>query len=232
MSMAIPCLPMPKDYYQIKCVNSGFVNLTETNYFDVKPKYISMGFKYATPNSYVRQEVCELLYKAQKSLPNGLKFRIWDSWRPFNLQMELYSIYSRQIKRDYCTMDMTDDEEKEIISQFISYPNNDRMYAPVHTTGGAIDLTLIDSDGVELDMGTAFDSFSQKTQTDYFEKKENDNIIRENRRILYNSMINAGFTNLPSEWWHYDYGDRFWAYYNKKEAIYQGVFTEEELDCI
>lgn len=232
MSVAIPCLPMPKDYYHIKCVNSGFVNLTETNCFDVKPKYISMGFKYAIPNSYIRQEVCELLYKAQNSLPNGLKLRIWDSWRPFDLQMELYRIYSQQIKKDYCTMNMTDNEEREIIGQFISYPNNDKMYAPVHTTGGAIDLTLVDSDGVELDMGTAFDSFSQKTQTDYYEKKGDNDIVRENRRILYNSMINAGFTNLPSEWWHYDYGDRFWAYYNKRGAIYQGVFTKEELECI
>ncbi len=37
-----------------------------------------------------------------------------------------------------------------------------------------------------------------------------DEQVRENRRLLYYAMIDAGFTNLPSEWWHYDYGDRFW----------------------
>ena len=36
-------------------------------------------------------------------------------------------------------------------------------------------------------------------------------------------MIKAGFTNLPSEIWHYDYGNRAWAYYNKKPAIYKGI---------
>ena len=45
-----------------------------------------------------------------------------------------------------------------------------------------------------------------------------------------NVMTKAGFTNLPSEWWHYDYGDRFWAYYNKCSAIYEGVFTKEEIN--
>jgi D-alanyl-D-alanine dipeptidase len=42
-------------------------------------------------------------------------------------------------------------------------------------------------------------------------------------------MIKAGFTNLPTEWWHYDYGDKFWAYYNKTRTLYTGLFTKEEL---
>ena len=43
------------------------------------------------------------------------------------------------------------------------------------------------------------------------------------KTYLYNAMIKAGFTNLPSEVWHYDYGNRAWAYYNKKPAIYKGI---------
>lgn len=57
---------------------------------------------------------------------------------------------------------------------------------------------------------------SLKNQTDFKE-------IINNRRILYNSMIKAGFTNLPSEIWHYDYGDRFWSYYTKNKIIFNVI---------
>ena len=77
-------------------------------------------------------------------------------------------------------------------------------------------------------MGTGFDAFSKKTNTVYYEGINNE--IRNNRRLLYYTMIKAGFTNLPSEWWHYDYGDRFWAYYTKKPAIYRGVFLRSDLN--
>ena len=36
-------------------------------------------------------------------------------------------------------------------------------------------------------------------------------------------MISVGFTNLPSEWWHYDYGTKFWAYFNNTDALYSGI---------
>lgn len=39
-------------------------------------------------------------------------------------------------------------------------------------------------------------------------------------------MIKAGFTNLPSEWWHYDYGDAFWSYYTKNAVKYQGILGD------
>ena len=63
----------------------------------------------------------------------------------------------------------------------------------------------------------------------FFENEKNE-MVRENRRLLYNTMVGQGFTNLPSEWWHFDYGNRFWAFYKKKKAIYRGVFTKEELN--
>lgn len=49
----------------------------------------------------------------------------------------------------------------------------------------------------------------------------------KNRRILYNVTIAAGFTNLPSEWWHYDYGDKFWAYFKRCKAKYKGIIDIE-----
>ena len=51
-----------------------------------------------------------------------------------------------------------------------------------------------------------------------------DEIVRNNRRILYYTMTKVGFTNLPSECWHFDYGDRVWSYYKKMPAMYKGIF--------
>jgi D-alanyl-D-alanine dipeptidase len=86
-------------------------------------------------------------------------------------------------------------------------------------------LTIVDEQGKPLDMGTEFDSFKETAHTAYFEKQNGKQAeaIRENRRLLYHVMTAAGFTNLPTEWWHYDYGDRFWAYYKGQDAIYDGI---------
>ena len=108
-------------------------------------------------------------------------------------------------------------------SFFVSKPSYDVKHPSLHNTGGAVDLTLCDENGDYLDMGTKFDEFSGKSWTNHFEEIEQDDIVRDNRRLLYNTMIKAGFANLPSEWWHYDYGGKFWAYFTKNEAIYDGV---------
>ena len=73
-------------------------------------------------------------------------------------------------------------------------------------------------------MGTEFDSFSITAHTAYFEDIAAGTQIRNNRRILYHAMIRAGFSNLPTEWWHFDYGNRFWSFYRHAPAYYQGIF--------
>ena len=78
-------------------------------------------------------------------------------------------------------------------------------------------------------MGIEFDDFSDLTNTNTFEKEGMDKNIRDNRRILYTVMTEVGFTNLPSEIWHYDYGDRAWAFYNNEPALYKGIFKLEEI---
>lgn len=44
-----------------------------------------------------------------------------------------------------------------------------------------------------------------------------------NRKILIKAMEKAGFINYPTEWWHWSYGDCYWAYFNKCDAIYSPV---------
>lgn len=96
------------------------------------------------------------------------------------------------------------------------------------SAGGAVDLTIVDKDNNEIPMGTGFDSFLPETNTAFFENNC-DITVRDNRRMLYQIMTDAGFTNLPTEWWHFDYGNRFWAFYNDKPAIYKGVFDSADI---
>ena len=230
----IPEIADPQRYTDIQFNDSPFLELHSNEYWDVKMLYPLLGMEHAQGQCFVRREMYERLVVAAKSLPEGYRFRIWDAWRPFALQHELFEKYSVDIIRDFSLEKLSEAERRTVICKFVSDPVADRKVPPAHTTGGAIDLTILDPEGRELEMGCGFDAFTDKTCAAYYEAPEHtmtpeEEQIRENRRLLYYTMTDAGFTNLPSEWWHYDYGDRFWAYYQKKPAIYEGVFTREEI---
>lgn len=225
----IPEINNPEPYPWCQFCDEEFVEIKNNEIFEVCMQYPLLGMKEAEKRCLVRAEVYEMLCKAYKRLPKGYRFRILDAWRPFKLQRELYIKYSAKIIQDFTLQSCTEEERNYVIQKFVSKPVFNRDMPPVHTTGGAVDLTIIDNEGQELDMGTEFDAFTDKTYTSYFEHEQPAN-IRDNRRMLYDAMCEVGFTNLPSEWWHYDYGDRFWAYYKGKPALYRGVFEMEELE--
>ncbi len=224
----IPKVGNPKKYDKVCFTHSDFIQITSNDRFDVQMQYPLLGMKFAESSCYVRKEVHEKLVDASNLLPKGYRLRIWDAWRPFALQHELYTSYSEKIVNEFGLEKRSEEEKKTIIRKFVSEPVENRNLPPVHTTGGAIDVTIIDSNGKEIDMGTEFDAFTDLTHTAAFENQKNLT-VRDNRRMLYQIMTSVGFTNLPSEWWHYDYGDRFWAYYNNKPAMYDGIFVREEI---
>lgn len=224
----IPNIIDPDRIEESAFIHSPFVEIRTDQYFDVQMQYPLLKMEHAESGCYVRKEVYGKLLAAARMLPPGFKFRIWDAWRPFLLQRELYTAYSEDIIREFELEACTEQQKKAVIRRFVSDPIEDREVPPVHTTGGAVDLTILNETGQELEMGTAFDAFTDKTYTAYFEGQKEET-VKENRRMLYHVMTGAGFTNLPSEWWHFDYGDRFWAFYRRKPAVYRGVFTKEEL---
>jgi D-alanyl-D-alanine dipeptidase len=73
-----------------------------------------------------------------------------------------------------------------------------------HNRGNAVDVTLVDENGRELDMPTGFDDFSPRAA--HGETRLPARVI-ENRRLLAETMEKAGFRRLASEWWHYDDSD-------------------------
>jgi D-alanyl-D-alanine dipeptidase len=92
-------------------------------------------------------------------------------------------------------------------------------------TGGAVDLTLIDENGLTLNMGTDFNAEPLKTQNATYTAAQNISIeALRNRQLLMSVMSKAGFVNYPTEWWHWSYGDKYWALQTGNlEAIYDSI---------
>lgn len=216
----IPTEKMPGIYSINDFSEETFVSIKEATGGRVleEPVYFNLGIKGAENCCKIRTGTAKRLITALEMLPSGLTFKVYDAWRSAEVQQTLFDRQMKEnIKRGFS-------EEQAIIEtrKFVSHPSYDERQPAVHSTGGAIDLTIVDiKTGCELNMGTEFDDFSPKAYTAYFENS-NDTEIRNNRRLLYHAMISAGFTNLPSEWWHFDYGDAFWAFYKKSPIIYKG----------
>lgn len=227
----IPSLELP-NYGEVKnsFIHDDFIEIDELDRLKVDLQYPKMGFVNSVKKAYMRKSAYKILLKALDILPKEYGFKILDVWRPFALQKELFVKYSNKIIKDFKLENLSNDEQLNFITQFIAVPIEDRNFPPMHTTGGAIDLTLIDSDGEELDLGVKFDEFTEKANTDYYEKNQINEEVKLNRRLLFNSMTLAGFTNLSSEIWHYDYGDKNWASYSNKKNLYKGIFEKEEIE--
>ena len=189
-------------------------------------QYYMQGVAGALKDCYARKSVAYMLLRAQDYLPEGMKFKIYDAYRPIKVQQRLWDYF--RTKMIYENPGMNDDEVDKRTEFFVSKPSYDIKRPSLHNTGGSVDLTIVDANGKELDMGTKFDDFSDKTWTNHYEdsyiENETNEPVRDNRRILYNAMIQAGFTNLPSEWWHYDYGTKFWAYFTGGQSVLRRYF--------
>lgn len=223
--MYIPKRDAPQDCAAYEFTDEPLISLSE--YFGdrikISPQYFLAGIPGAVDCCLLRSSAVILLEDALRRLPKGLTFKVFDAWRPVEVQTALFRQFYDTLKKDNPSWDenrLTSETKK-----FVSLPSLNPDRPSVHNSGGAIDLTIVEiSGGNELDMGTRFDDFTEKSLTSHFEDSGNAK-IRDNRRLLYRVMTEAGFTNYPLEWWHYDYGDSFWSYYTGKPSIYRGIIT-------
>jgi D-alanyl-D-alanine dipeptidase len=92
-------------------------------------------------------------------------------------------------------------------SRYVSPPE----IAP-HSAGAAVDLTLADEDGRELDLGTPVNATPEESAGACCTRAVNiSEEARSHRDILGAALTAAGLVNYPTEWWHWSYGDRYWA---------------------
>jgi len=174
--------------------------------------------RYLDPR--LRKSARDLLSTAANNLPAGHKLLVVTAYRPIWMQKELYRRREKQlaIKHPFL-MIFQYPKWRKLVNRYTSPPGGSS-----HQYGGAADVTIIDPQGNRLDMGTTLTDYGIKVHT------ENDLITdehRNNRKILYEAMIKAGFANYPLEWWHYSYGDRMWAAYTgRSECIYGRIDSE------
>jgi D-alanyl-D-alanine dipeptidase len=146
--------------------------------------------KYATSDNFLKAKVydcaeCFLRFKTVKALIKandsfikmGYKIKLFDCYRPLDIQKKMWKIVPNP--------------------SYVADPSK----GSIHNRGGAVDITLVDDNGKELDMGTPFDFFGLEAGHNYSNLSQE---IKDNRELLKKVMIEKGFNIFDSEWWHYN----------------------------
>jgi zinc D-Ala-D-Ala dipeptidase len=165
---------------------------------------VQIDIRYATDSNFVKQKMydcgrCFLrpdaaaaVAKAHQMLKKqgfgGLK--MFDCYRPRPFQQRLW--------------------DKVPDDRFVTPPAKGSN----HTRGAAVDLTIVDKNGQELDMGTPYDFFGKEGFPDYKPTKKEEQEhwakykVRENRDLLRVTMDSVGFKPIRTEWWHFDWKNK------------------------
>lgn len=163
-----------------------FVNIADC-YPDANYAY---DMRYATDNNFLKKDVYEgcancflredaakALLQAQTSFKEkGLRIKFFDCYRPLDIQKKMWEIYPHP--------------------GYVADPAKGSM----HNRGAAVDMTLVDLKGNELNMGTGFDHFGKEAWHAY---EDLSDTIKANRALLKSIMEAAGFRSIRTEWWHY-----------------------------
>lgn len=163
------------DFVFLKGLSSDFV-------FDMKyatPDNFLKQAVYECGECYLRKKTAEALVKANEEFKTlGYRIKLFDCYRPLEVQKKMWKILPR--------------------THYVANPAKGSK----HNRGAAVDLTLVDKDGKELDMGTPFDFFGEKAHhtCTTLPKK-----VLENRKLLKDILNKYNFKSIYSEWWHYEY---------------------------
>lgn len=178
-----------------------------------------------TDYTKMRQAVYDKLREAQRLLPKGLHFCLYEAYRSLGLQKKLfdkrYNIVAAQ-HPDW-SKDKLFIETTKLVSPVTNLDGSHNI--PPHSTGGAIDVYLIDDQGHAVDMGVHpkdwVDDGGANAMTDSTVISKQ---ATKNRRIMSRVLAKVGFVNYPTEYWHWSYGDRYWAFQDKQpHAIYNSI---------
>lgn len=155
--------------------------------------------------AHLREGLVIRLEEAQGRLPSGYRLLIVEGFRPPVLQRRYFEEYTDHLRLAY--PEMSPDELHIAASRYVS-----PIEVAPHTAGAAVDLTLCTDDGAELDMGTPVNATPEQSDgACYTAACDITPDARRNREILCTALRSAGLINYPTEWWHWSYGDRYWA---------------------
>ncbi|WP_157254945.1 M15 family metallopeptidase [Nonomuraea typhae] len=165
----------------------------------------------------VRATVADRLVAAQTQLPRGIRLLVIEGYRPAGLQERYFADSVDQLRAAH--PGWTREQAHTEAARYISPPE----IGP-HVSGAAVDLTLCTASGVELPMGTEVNATPLSGDgACYTDSLEIPAEAVENRRILRVAMTAVGFVNYPTEWWHWSYGDRYWAFASEARHAHYGT---------
>lgn len=172
-----------------------------------------------TGRQFARETVADRLAVADTFLPVGIRLQVVEGLRPVESQQEIWDGYCSELERLHPGISVAD--VHVLASRFVS-----PIEVAPHVAGAAVDLTLVGANG-PLDLGTPIDATPEQSNGACFFAATN--ITREartNRALLADVLTAAGLINYPTEWWHWSYGDRYWAYTeNHPAALYGPAYS-------
>ncbi|WP_244930566.1 M15 family metallopeptidase [Nocardioides sp. W7] len=161
---------------------------------------------FGPARALVRAGLADRLVAARRALPLGIAIRVVEGHRSVGDQRAIVAAYDAEVRAAH--PDVTD---AATIARLVS-----RFVAPVevapHVAGAAVDLTLVDVCGDELDLGTPIDATPEQSDGRCFTAANGIGPdARAHRDLLARVLGGAGLVNYPTEWWHWSFGDRYWA---------------------
>ncbi|HUR05122.1 MAG TPA: M15 family metallopeptidase [Nonomuraea sp.] len=155
--------------------------------------------------AHLRSGLLARLERAERRLPDGFHLLIVEGYRPIDTQRRIFEEYRDGLRAAF--PEMSPDEAHIAASRYVSPVD----VAP-HTAGAAVDLTLCAPDGTEYDMGTQVNDNPEESDGACYTEAANISAdARAHRKILAAALEPVGLVNYPTEWWHWSFGDRYWA---------------------
>ena len=169
-----------------------------------------------------RLTLAKMLTQAQEYLPRGLHLQIVGAFRPFEIQKLMYEKAREELREQHPHWD------EEFLTRYLNVFSAPPIWdtPPPHTTGGAVDLLIVDGHGERLDFISPFEMGWISAPTDLEGLSE---AARKNRDILIDVLTRAGLTNFPGEWWHWSYGEPGWALRGGHEAALYGAVPDDQI---
>ncbi len=205
-----------------------FVNLTQQDVLVYGP---SPEIPNNTNYTYLRKTIYEKLIAAQAQLPQGMHFCVYEGYRSLDLQKMLFEQQYKTIKTRHEDWPLVDifNETTKLVSPVTNLDGSHNI--PPHSTGGAVDVYLIDDNGNPLDMGIHPKDWMQDKDGELSLSASTaiSSIAKTNRRIMSNALQATGFVNYPTEYWHWSYGDRYWAFAKQQPFAIYGSSSPKDM---
>ena len=160
----------------------------------------------------------------------GWDLQIFDAWRPVAVQAFMVEHSFRTEWACASPSRQADPAWRRHVEQQVgrlwAVPSRDPRTPPPHSTGAAVDLTLVDASGKPVPMGSAIDALGPESHPEHFARDPRQATAHHNRLRLGQAMLAAGFVMHPWEWWHFSYGDQLWAWQTGQVAARYGAIAD------